>query len=204
MKVSSGHIVSVTYNLYTFEGDKEVLVEAATESKPLVYCHGEGLMLSHFESSLEGLGIGEPFDFVLSSANAYGDYSKESVLELDKKLFYNAEGQFDYERVYEGNIVQMETTDGQNINARIVHIGSEKVTIDLNHPMSGKDLHFIGKVIDIRVATESELEQIRNRHGHSSCGGCGGGCKREGGEGCGKEERCGGGEGGCCQGRCDG
>ena len=43
----------------------------------------------------------------------------EGVLTLDKKMFYNGDGEFDSERVYVGAIVPMNTADGQVINAQI-------------------------------------------------------------------------------------
>ena len=65
------------------------------------------------------------------------------VLTLDKKMFYNGDGEFDSERVYVGAIVPMNTADGQVINAQIAEITADNVTIDLNHPLAGENLHFV-------------------------------------------------------------
>jgi FKBP-type peptidyl-prolyl cis-trans isomerase SlyD len=43
----------------------------------------------------------------------------------------------------------------------VAEIGDEKVKMDFNSPMAGRDLHFAGEVLDIRQATKEELE-----HGH--------------------------------------
>jgi FKBP-type peptidyl-prolyl cis-trans isomerase SlyD len=66
----------------------------------------------------------------------------------------------------------MNTVDGQVINAQIAEITAEHVTIDLNHPLAGENLHFVGKVLNIREVTEGELKALHHRGG---C--CGGGCK---------------------------
>jgi FKBP-type peptidyl-prolyl cis-trans isomerase SlyD len=74
----------------------------------------------------------------------------------------------------------MNTADGQIINAQIAEITKDNVTIDLNHPLAGENLHFVGKVLNIREVTEGELKALHHRgcggcHGH--CGDCGdGGC----------------------------
>ena len=59
----------------------------------------------------------------------------------------------------------------------------ETVTIDLNHPYAGEDLHFKGTILELREASPAELEAIR----HPKHGCCGGGCHK----GKGKKGECG-------------
>jgi FKBP-type peptidyl-prolyl cis-trans isomerase SlyD len=173
MKVENQKVVTLEYDLYVDgENGNEVLMEKASADAPLVYCHGEGMMLPAFEQAMAGLEDGESFDFRIPCAEAYGEYDTDGVLELDKKMFYNGDGEFDSERVYVGAIVPMNTADGQIINAQIAEITQDKVTIDLNHPLAGENLHFVGKVLNIREVTEGELKALH----HRGCGGCGGHC----------------------------
>jgi FKBP-type peptidyl-prolyl cis-trans isomerase SlyD len=188
MKVENQKVVTLQYDLFVDgENGKEELMEKATADAPLVYCHGEGMMLPAFEQAMAGLAEGEDFDFRIPCEEAYGEYDTDGVLELDKKMFYNGDGEFDSERVYVGAIVPMNTADGQIINAQIAEITQDKVTIDLNHPLAGENLHFVGKVLNIREVTEGELKALH----HRGCGGCGGHCN--GGD-CGGDCQ----EGGCC------
>ena len=173
MKVENQKVVTLQYDLYVDgENGNEELMEKATADAPLVYCHGEGMMLPAFELAMAGLEEGESFDFRIPCAEAYGEYDTDGVLELDKKMFYNGDGEFDSERVYVGAVVPMNTADGQIINAQIAEIAQDKVTIDLNHPLAGENLHFVGKVLNIREVTEGELKALH----HRGCGGCGGHC----------------------------
>ena len=173
MKIENQKVVTLQYDLYVDgENGKEEMMEKATADAPLVYCHGEGMMLPAFEQAMHGLAEGESFDFRIACADAYGEYDTDGVLELDKKMFYNGDGEFDSERVYVGAIVPMNTADGQIINAQIAEITKDKVTIDLNHPLAGENLHFVGKVLNIRDVTEGELKALH----HRGCGGCGGHC----------------------------
>ena len=173
MKIENQKVVTLQYDLYVDgENGQEEVMEKATADAPLVYCHGEGMMLPAFERAMEGLAEGEAFDFRIPCEEAYGEYDTDGVLQLDKKMFYNGDGEFDSERVYVGAIVPMNTADGQIINAQIAEITKEHVTIDLNHPLAGENLHFVGKVLNIRQVTEGELKALH----HRGCGGCGGHC----------------------------
>ena len=173
MKIENQKVVTLQYDLFVDgENGQEEVMEKATADAPLVYCHGEGMMLPAFERAMEGLAEGEAFDFRIPCEEAYGEYDTDGVLQLDKKMFYNGDGEFDSERVYVGAIVPMNTADGQIINAQIAEITKEHVTIDLNHPLAGENLHFVGKVLNIRQVTEGELKALH----HRSCGGCGGHC----------------------------
>ena len=177
-------VVSATYELYIKgEDGKEELMEKATEEAPLVWCQGEGMMLPAFEAQMAGKNVGDNFDFVLAAKDAYGEYIQEGLMDLPKKMFFNGDGEFDDERVYVGAIVPMNTVDGQIVKAQVCEITDDQVTIDLNHPYAGEDLHFTGTILDIRDVTEGELKAIR----HKGCGGCHGHCGQDGCESCDKE-----------------
>ena len=96
MKIETRKVVTLEYDLYVDgENGKEELMEKATAEAPLVYCHGEGMMLPAFEQHMEGLAEGDTFDFCIVCQDAYGEYDDEGVLTLDKKMFYNGDGEFD-------------------------------------------------------------------------------------------------------------
>ena len=183
-------VITATYELYIKdENGKEELMEKATAEAPLIWCQGEGMMLPAFEAAMAGKEKGDTFDFVLAAKDAYGEYIQEGLMELPKTMFFNGDGEFDEERVYVGAIVPMNTVDGQIVKAQVCEITDDQVTIDLNHPYAGEDLHFTGEILDIRDVTEGELKAIRNPRG---C--CGGGCHKgkscgECNEGCGNCEK---------------
>ena len=183
MKIENQKVVKAIYEMYVDgEEGKEEMIEKATIKTPLVYCQGEGMMLPKFEEALAGLEEGDKFDFRIACEDAYGDRDEAGLMELDKHMFYNVDGEFDSDRVYVGNIIPMKTTDGRIINAQVVKVSPVKVTIDLNHPLAGENLHFIGEIVEVRDADPAELEAIRHHgcggcHGHGD-GNCDGGCNK--------------------------
>jgi len=193
MKITANKSVSAEYELYVDgeEGGEQELMERATAEAPLSFIYGVGMMLPKFEEKLFGLAVGDKFDFTLTEEEAYGPYEDENVLDLERGIF-EIDGKLDSEVVYEGNVVPLMDNEGHRINAQVVEVTDTHVKVDLNHPLAGENLHFKGSVLEVREATEKELQALMGGGGCGS-GGCGcgdGGC----GDGsCGDDKE----EGGC-------
>ncbi len=183
--IKPGQYVEVTYDL--FVGKENELMERATEEVPLRFVFGLDQMLASFEAQLNGLEVGDKFDFVIPCADAYGERDEDHVLELEKKMF-EVDGKFDEEIIFPGNTVPMMDANGNRLNGSVLEVKEDIVVMDFNHPLAGEDLHFVGVVKMVRPATEEELRPTHSCGcGCDSCGGCGeshdhecGGC----GDGC--------------------
>ncbi|MBO7233779.1 MAG: FKBP-type peptidyl-prolyl cis-trans isomerase [Paludibacteraceae bacterium] len=177
MMIEKGKMVRVAYDLYVDaeETGKQELMERATEEHPLAFCFGVEPMLPMFEANLVGLKEGDAFDFTIPCQEAYGEYDEESVIMLDKKIF-EVDGKFDSERIVAGSIVPLMDTEGNHFQAQVVDVTDTQVQVDLNHPLAGENLHFVGKVVGVREATEEELDALKHQqHGCGcGCGDCGG------------------------------
>ena len=133
--------ISVAYKLYDITDNKQELIEETAKDKPFVFLSGFGTTLEDFESNLVGLAEGADFDFVLSPDRAYGEHVDTRVVELDKQIF-SVDGKFDSKNIYPEAIVPLQNEDGNRFLGRVVSIGSDKVRIDLNHPLAGMTLNF--------------------------------------------------------------
>ena len=186
MKITANKAVSAEYELYV-DGEKEgelELMEKATVGQPLNFVYGVGMMLPKFEENVFGMQVGDKFDFVINTEDAYGEYDDESVLDLDRAIF-EIDGKLDEEVIFEGNVVPLMDNEGNRINAQVVTISDTHVKVDLNHPLAGETLHFKGSVLEVREATEKELAALMGGGGCGGGCGCGdGGC----GDGCGDDE----------------
>ena len=56
-----------------------------------------------------------------------------------------------------GQTIPMMNGSGQVVQGTIAEVKENAVTMDFNHPMAGKTLHFKGEVLTVRDATEKEL-----------------------------------------------
>lgn len=182
----------VAYKLYAIDanGDK-TLREEATLVRPYQFITGIGLVLEAFENQIKGRRQGEKFDFTIPKTDAYGERDEESVIELPRKTF-EVNGHFDKEQIYEGAIIPLMDSEGHRFPATVVNVNENGVTVDLNYPLAGCDLQYVGEIIEARPATNEEVEGVLNMlkgdgcgcgcGGHDGCDGCGGGCgEHEGG-----------------------
>jgi len=204
MKITANKSVSAEYELYVdgeTEGELE-LMEKATAEQPLSFIYGVGMMLPKFEENLFGLSVGDKFEFTLTNEEAYGPYEDENVIELDRKIF-EIDGKLDSEVVFEGNVVPLMDNEGHRINAQVIEVTDAYVKVDLNHPLAGETLHFKGSVLEVREATDEELNTLLGGGGGCGCGSDGCGCGSGDSCGCGSdhdhddEGGCGCGSGSC-------
>ena len=192
MKVENNKVVAVSYALEV-EGK---IADKSAPGNPLEYIHGTGMLLPKFEGALEDKEPGDNFDFVLSPEDGYGTYDPKYLVELPKTAFA-IDGQVREDLLVVGRTIPMLNQAGQVVQGTVSKVTDTTVTMDFNHPMAGKTLHFTGKVESVRGATDKELTE--GLHGEylpqeEGCGGChGGGCHKEDGECCGKGK----GEGHC-------
>lgn len=194
METVSNKYISVAYKLYTIENGEKDFEEEATAERPFWFVSGLGMTLDAFEAHVKDLNEGDAFDFVIPASEAYGEYNDEHVIDLPKNVFH-VNGKFDSVRVVKDAVIPMMTADGQRINGSVVEVKEDSVVMDMNHPLAGCDLNFVGKIIESRPATNEELAEVARMMSGDS--GCGCGCSDCGDHECGG---CGGHdcEGGCC------
>jgi len=177
MKIEKNKMVSLIYELRENDSDGKVL-EALDDARPLKFLFGAGKLLPEFESNIDSLNDGDPFSFKLNSEKAYGERSEEMIINVPLSVFMT-EGKLNEDICRVGNNVPMMDSDGNPLNGTIIEISDSDVRMDFNHPMAGIDLHFSGKIVEVRDATDLEL--YGGPDSCSSCGshqgsGCSGGC----------------------------
>lgn len=201
MKIEHGKHVAIQYKLTGYEApenpEEDIELEDIEETKPekpFQFIFGVGQLLPAFEQQIEGMEAGGKFDFTLSPADAYGEYEDEKVIPLPKKMFCDKDGKFLSQFVMEGGEVPLQNQNGDIIQATVQKITADEVICDVNHPLAGMNLHFVGEIVEVREATEEDKKAyMRQMTGQVECG-CGGSC---GGN-------CGGCNGGCGEGGCGG
>lgn len=175
MKIAKDKVVSVTYSLEV--NGKEI--ENVKAESPLKFIFGSGMLLPKFEENLLDKEPGDPFEFRLPAKDAYGEKNDQMIVDLPLSIF-EIDGKVDYEVVKEGNILPMQDRSGNRLNGIIKEVKALEniVKMDFNHPLAGEELHFTGKVEEVRDATEKEMAEglFGEKIKHECSGDCGDHC----------------------------
>jgi FKBP-type peptidyl-prolyl cis-trans isomerase SlyD len=175
MVIANDKVVSVIYELKLAQGDGE-LIEKVNPNRPLIFLFGRGNLLPKFESNLDGMKMGDQFDFILSSEDAYGSFSNDAIVEIPKSIF-SVDGEIDESLLTLGNVIPMMDNTGNKFNGKVMELNSDSVKMDFNHPLAGKSLHFKGEVVGIREATNEELEHGHLHGNQNGCSDCQSDCE---------------------------
>ncbi len=165
MQISKNKVVSLSYILKQNDVEGE-LIEQTKDNDPLVFLYGVGQMLPKFEENLANLQVGDTFSFGIKSVDAYGEFDQDAIIDLDKSIFM-IDGKIDNDLLKIGNVIPMRDDQGHMLQGVVESVSNDTVRMDFNHPMAGKNLHFTGKIIEVRDASAEELS-----HGHAHGDGC--------------------------------
>ena len=153
MKVAKDTVVGIEYALHLGDGE---IIDRSEPGEPMRYLHGGGQIVPGLESALEGKEPGTSAKVVVDPQGGYGERDEQAVRTVPREAFPE---DAPLEAGAEFVVVDEQKRE---VPLRITGIENGMVSVDFNHPLAGKTLHFDVKVIDVRAATEEEIS-----HGHA-------------------------------------
>ncbi|PVZ66300.1 FKBP-type peptidyl-prolyl cis-trans isomerase [Pelagibaculum spongiae] len=150
--IGNNSVVSIDYKLTLESGE---VVDQSPEGEPLVYLHGASNIIPGLEEALVGKTDGAELTVNVAPEKAYGERHEEGVQVVPREAFQGVD------QIEPGMQFQAEGPQGPQM-IMVVAIEGDEVTVDANHPLSGKTLTFEVKVLSVREATAEEIE-----HGHA-------------------------------------
>ncbi|MFW6080790.1 MAG: FKBP-type peptidyl-prolyl cis-trans isomerase [Desulfosalsimonas sp.] len=132
-QAKQGDTVKVHYKGKLDDGS---VFDSSEGRDPLEFKIGDGNIIPGVEEAVEGMAPEETKETTIPPEKAYGEYRDEMVIEVDKSQFPE---NIDPEP---GQQLELKQSEGQNIVVTVTNVGEEKVTLDANHPLAGKDLTF--------------------------------------------------------------
>lgn len=152
MEIAQNSIASFHY---TLTDDSGSVIDSSSTREPLAYLHGAGNIVPGLESALAGKKAGDKLKVEVEPELGYGVRHDQLVQQVPRAAFQGVE------KVEVGMQFQAQTQGGP-LSVVVTEIAEDTVTVDGNHPLAGKTLHFDVEITEVRAASPEELE-----HGHA-------------------------------------
>ncbi len=137
-RAKDGDRVKVHYSVKT---DGEESTPDTGETQPLDFTLGRGEVKPELERAVEGMRVGESKVVKIVSEEDYGPYRRDQVFEVNSSIF--PQGQ----QPQPGQEVLLHLQGGEEMMARILEVSGDRVILDTNHPLAGREVN-----LDIMLA----------------------------------------------------
>jgi len=151
MQIGDQKVVTLHYTLTDNDGK----VIDKSEDGSFAYLHGASNIIPGLEDALAGKSAGEEMSVSVSPEQAYGVRDESMLQQVPKNMFEDAA------QIAVGTQFHAQGPNGEMLVVTVLEVEEEHVVVDGNHPLAGVELNFDVKIIDVRDASEEEVE-----HGH--------------------------------------
>jgi FKBP-type peptidyl-prolyl cis-trans isomerase SlyD len=151
VEIAKNRVVSFHYTLRDEQGN---VLDASGARGPLTYLHGKNNIIPGLEQALAGKSAGDTLEVAVPPEQGYGPRSDALVQILPRSRFAEAG------ELTPGMQLRASGPQGARV-VTIVRVERDFITVDANHPLAGRTLHFSVEVADVRKATHEEIA-----HGH--------------------------------------
>lgn len=139
-EAKSGDTVRVHYTGRLDDGSE---FDSSAGRDPLEITLGKAGVIPGFEKAVMGMAVGDSTTVNIEAADAYGPHRPDGVQEIDRSMI-PAEVTVDV-----GAKLQATGPDNQPRVLTVIAVNDDKVTLDANHPLAGKDLTFDIELVEI-------------------------------------------------------
>ncbi len=139
-KAKAGDSVKVHYTGKLKDG---TIFDSSEGREPLAFEVGAGQMIKGFDAAVDGMEVGDSKTAEIPAAEAYGEARQDLMFDVPKT---NLPEDLKPEV---GQQLAMTQPDGQQVPVTVAKVEEDKVIIDANHQLAGKDLIFDIKLVEI-------------------------------------------------------
>jgi peptidylprolyl isomerase len=133
IRADQGDIVKVHYTGKLTDG---TVFDASPADRPLNFIIGKQEVIPGFEAAVAGMYLGENKSVTVPAEQAYGPHHERYVETLERsRLPAGVELQV-------GRQLEVTSANDERLLLLITALTETTVTLDGNHPLAGKDLHF--------------------------------------------------------------
>lgn len=144
MKIDQETRVELNFSLKLDDGQ---IVDSNFSNPPVSFDVGDGKLLPGFESRLYGMSAGEEASFNIPASDAFGVYNEDNV------QIFNLDQFTDEENLELGLVLTFVDAANGEVPGVIKEIIEDKVYVDFNHPLAGRNLTFDVKIHNVQPRT---------------------------------------------------
>lgn len=139
-KAKAGDSVKVHYTGKLKDG---TVFDSSKDREPLAFQVGAGQMIKGFDAAVNGMEVGDTKTAEIPAAEAYGEARQDLIFDVPKS---NLPEDLKPEV---GQQLAMTQPNGQQVPVTVAKVEEDKVVIDANHQLAGKDLIFDIELVEI-------------------------------------------------------
>ena len=158
MQIQNNRVVSLAY---TLKDNNDTIIDQSTDGS-FCYLHGASNIIPGLEIALTGKQAGDEFSVSVPPEQGYGVRDDARVQDVPREMFPGDQ------QIEPGMQFHAQSPDGQTIVVMVARVEGDTVTVDGNHPLAGEQLNFDVTIMEVREATEEEIEHghVHGPHGH--------------------------------------
>ncbi|WP_282110457.1 FKBP-type peptidyl-prolyl cis-trans isomerase [Shewanella algicola] len=145
---------------YTLRDEKGEVIESNEGRDPIAYLHGHDNMMPGIEDAITGKEVGDKFSVTPPAADTYGERQEDTEQRVSVKHLVGA-------KVWKPGMAAMIQTEQGQRQVTVLKVGKFMATVDVNHPLAGRELTFDIEVVGTRDASD---EEIAHGHAHGAGG----------------------------------
>jgi len=169
-EIKPGDLVKIHYTIIVLDDGKEQVYETTEEEVakeagiydekrrygPVWVTVGQGRLIDALEEALLGAKVGETKEVIAEPEKAYGSYDKTLIKQIPLKRLRQALG---VNRIYPGMEVKLD-----NLTGRVVKVTERFAYVDFNHPLAGKTLKIVVKVLEKAESDSDKVKALAQRY----------------------------------------
>lgn len=140
VRIAKDKQVTMHFTLSLADGS---IVDSTRDKEPATFVIGDGNLLPGFEKPLLGLKQGDRRSVLIEASNGFGLHREENVQKVKRRDF-GADIELE-----QGLVVSFADKNDQELPGVIESFDDDYVTVDFNHPLAGKDIHFEVEIIEV-------------------------------------------------------
>lgn len=140
MQAKKGDAVSVHYTGRLEDGS---VFDSSVSRSPLSFTLGDGNMIKGFDAAVYGMVIGDKKTVTIPAVEAYGERRQDKMIDIPlNEVPEHIQPEIGLQLTLQG-------AGGQPVPVTVVEVTEEKIVLDANHELAGKDLIFDIELVGI-------------------------------------------------------